>query len=251
MRGVRVIPTLLLKDGGVVKTKKFSNHTYVGDPVNAVKIFNEKEIDELAILDIDASKNRSEPNYELIHEIANEAFFPLSYGGGINNLEQAKKVFRIGFEKVILCSSALQRPELITEISEHAGASSVVYCINTKKNIFRDNLVFDFCTGTNTKYRPVDQAKLAQSLGAGEIIIQAVDRDGMYSGYDLNTIKEVSAAVDVPVVPLGGARDISDMKAAVDAGASAAAAGSMFIFFGKHRAVLITYPTNAELEATF
>ena len=248
MRRTRVIPTLLLQDNGLVKTEKFKNAKYVGDPINAIKIFNKKEIDELVFLDIQASRLNKEPDYELIKEFASEAFFPIAYGGGIKNIDQAKKILRIGIEKVVISSSALTNPKLITEIANYAGSSSVVICMDVKRTLFKGHKVV---SKNINKSMPDDPAKLIKELvtrGAGEIILHSVDKEGTYTGYDLELITKMSKIVDVPLVALGGARGIDDFKMAVKHGASAVAAGNLFIYFGKHRAVLITYPNEIELE---
>lgn len=247
MRRTRVIPTLLMMEGGLVKTKKFASPTYVGDPTNAVKIFNEKEIDELAFLDIAATQKSKEPDYDLIEEFASEAFFPLAYGGGINTLEQAKRILRIGVEKIVLGDAALRRPELITEIADFAGSSSVVVCLDCKKGTFGKSKVHSYTGFKGMETDAVEMAKKLQSFKAGEIILQAVDRDGMRSGYDIDLISRVCGEVDIPVVALGGANDLDDLAKAHAAGASALSAGSFFIFYGKHQAVLITYPSETEL----
>lgn len=248
MRRTRVIPTLLMTDGGLVKTKKFTNQVYVGDPTNAIKIFNEKEIDELVLLDIGATRSSREPDYDLIEEFASEAFFPLAYGGGVFSLEQAKRIFRIGVEKIVLGDAAMRKPELIAEIADFAGSSSVVVCLDTKKGTFGKSKVYSYTGLGMIEADPVKMAKKIQSFKAGEIILQAVDRDGMRNGYDLDLISRVSKEVDIPVVALGGANELVDLIKAHEVGASALSAGSFFVFYGKHQAVLITYPNESELE---
>lgn len=248
MRRTRVIPTLLMMAGGLVKTKKFTSPTYVGDPTNAIKIFNEKEIDELVFLDIAATREGKEPDYDLIEEFASEAFFPMAYGGGIKTLEQAKRILRIGVEKIVLGDSALRQPELITEIADFAGSSSVVVCLDCKKGTFGKSKVHSYTGFKSMETDAVKIAKAIQSFKAGEIILQAVDRDGMRRGYDIDLISRVCDEVDIPVVALGGANDLDDLARAHAAGASAVSAGSFFVFYGKHQAVLITYPNETELE---
>ena len=248
MRRTRVIPTLLMTDGGLVKTKKFADPTYVGDPTNAIKIFNEKEIDELVFLDITATRECREPDYDLIEEFASEAFFPLAYGGGITTLVQAKNILRIGVEKIVLGDAALRQPALITEIADFAGSSSVVVCLDCKKGTFGKSKIYSYTGHTGITTDVAEMAKKIQSFKAGEIILQAVDRDGTRSGYDIDLISRVSKEVDIPVVALGGANDIDDLAKAYFAGASALSAGSFFVFYGKHQAVLITYPNEVELE---
>lgn len=251
MRRQRVIPALLLSAGGLVKTREFKQPIYVGDPINAIRIFNDKEVDELVFLDISASKEGLEPNYDLIEEFASEAFFPLSYGGGISSLEQAKRILRIGIEKVVLGNTALDNPRLVQEIANFAGSSSVSVCIDVKKNFFGNDVVHSHASLKNFEKNPVYLAEVFQNLGAGEIILQSVDRDGRRTGYDLSLISKVVQKVDIPLVALGGANGLSDFYTAVEAGASAVSAGSYFIFFGKHQAVLITYPDQEEITELF
>ncbi|MDB3923137.1 AglZ/HisF2 family acetamidino modification protein [Luminiphilus sp.] len=248
MRKTRVIPTLLMADGGLVKTKKFANPTYVGDPINAIKIFNEKEIDELVFLDITASRLGKEPDYDLIEEFASEAFFPMAYGGGIKTVAQARRILRIGVEKIILGHSALSNPNLITEIADVAGSSSVVVCLDCRKGVLGKSKVHSYMGLTGFDTDAVEMAKKIQSYKGGEIILQAVDRDGLCNGYDLDLLARVACEVDIPVVALGGANSLSDFTEAHAAGASALSAGSFFVFYGKHQAVLITYPSEGELE---
>lgn len=243
MRRIRVIPVLLIQNGGLVKSIKFKNHNYIGDPINAVKIFNEKEVDEIAILDISATKEKRGPNFAKIKDIAGEAFMPLSYGGGITTLEEVKYLLYSGAEKVILNTSALDRSELITEISEQFGSQSVVVSIDVKKDwlggykVCRDN------GNKKMNLSPVDFAKLMEEAGAGEIMLTSIDRDGTYRGYDVELIKQVASAVGIPVIASGGAADITDFRKAVTEGqASAVAAGSMFVYASEQRGVMINYP---------
>jgi len=248
MHGARVIPVLLLHRGGVVKSVKFKNLTYVGDPINAVKIFNEKEIDEIVILDIDASKERRGPDMKKIQEIAGEAFIPLAYGGGISTIEQIKDLFYLGVEKVVLNHSAVHRPDLVTQAASLVGSQSVVVSIDVKKNLFGKYRVFTSNGTENTGEEPVTFAKRMQDLGAGEVFLNSIDKDGTYEGYDLPLIKQVSSAVQIPLIACGGANSIDDFYGAVQNGASAVAAGSLFVFQRPHRAVLISYPSREELK---
>jgi cyclase len=244
----RVIPVLLLQNGGLVKTLKFKQPKYVGDPINAVKIFNEKEVDELLLLDISCSINQTEPDYNLILEIVSEAFMPVGYGGGIKNADQAKRIFDLGIEKIILNTSLQTNPDLVSTISGMYGSSSVVANIDYKKNIFGKNKVF-FKNGTiKSDYNPIDWALRLQEAGAGEIILNNIDREGTYNGYDLELLAAISKKLSVPIVVSGGASSLDDFKKAIDAGASATAAGSMFIFKRPHNAVLISYPSPEELK---
>lgn len=251
MRSLRVIPVLLLKNNGLVKTVKFKNPVYVGDPINAIKIFNEKEVDELVFLDMEVTQKGGEPDYKLLQEFASEAFFPLAYGGGIRTLDQAKRIFRIGVEKIVLSSAAISNPSLVREIANYAGSSSVVICIDIKKTLFGAYNIFHRNGQKLENSNPFDMAKSMEGLGAGEIIVNSVDLDGTMSGYDCELIKKMSEVVSVPVVALGGAGSLNDLKLAAESGASAVAAGSFFVFFGKLKGVLITYPSTKDLDSAF
>lgn len=248
MKRIRIIPVLLLHKGNLVKSVNFKNYKYVGDPINAVRIFNDKEVNELVLLDIDATKDKREPNIEHITKIVSEAFMPVAYGGGITNTEQVKKIFYNGVEKVIFGKSAIDKPELITATANQFGSSSTVVCIDVKKNLFGGYRVFTNNGGIKTEKDPVVFAKEMQNAGAGEILINSIDSDGTMTGYDLNIIKKITEALNIPVVACGGAGSMQHFKDAITAGASAVAAGSFFVFHGKHKAVLITYPISGELE---
>lgn len=244
----RVIPVLLVSDGYLVKPVKFQGEKYIGDPINAVRIFNEKQVDELVICDIDASAKGTGVNWTLIEEIASEAFMPVGYGGGVATAADAKRIAGIGIEKVVVGAAAIANPGVVEEISAALGASSTVVSVDARRRLGR----YDSFTVSGTKrsgIAPVDAAVRAQELGAGEILLSSIDREGTFSGYDLGLIEQVALAVTVPVIALGGASGLPDLAAALDAGASAAAAGSMFVLNGKHRAVLITYPSPAELRS--
>lgn len=244
----RVIPTLLLKNSGLVKSERFKNFKYLGDPVNIVKIFNDKEVDEIMILDILASKENREPQYELLKDIAGEAFMPLGYGGGLNSVAQIRKILTLGFEKVCLNSTALKRPELISESADVFGSSTIVVAMDVKKNFWGKYEVFDHTTG-KTLGNPVEWAKKIQLLGAGELIVNSVDKDGTMSGYDIDLIRSISAVTHIPLIASGGAQSVKDLEEAVKkGGASAAAAGSFFVFQGPHRAVLVSYPSEQQLQ---
>lgn len=249
MLKTRVIPCLLLKNQGLVKTVKFRDPKYVGDPINAVKIFNEKEVDELVFLDITATTENRKPNFRLIADIASEAFMPFGYGGGVRDINDAKELFNLGVEKVIINSHAVDRPLFIKEASNLFGSQSIVVSIDVKKNILGKYEVHMHGGKKNTKLYPVTFAQEMEGMGAGELLINSIDRDGTQSGYDIELIKKITAAVAIPVIVSGGAGKIEDFaKAVKEGGASAVAAGSMFVFHGKHRAVLITYPSMEELE---
>lgn len=252
MLRTRVIPSLLISDGGLVKTVRFKDPKYVGDPINAVKIFNDKEVDEIVILDIDASKQARGPRFDFLAGITREAFMPMGYGGGIRNVEDVRRLLSLGFEKVVINSMALERPEFLAEVAETCGGQSVVGSIDVKKSLFGGRKVFSH-SGKQAKITdPLELALQMRKLGVGEILLNSVDRDGTFEGYDLPLIKSISEAVDIPVVAIGGAGKLSDFGAAVKEGkAAAVAAGSFFVFHGPHRAVLITYPGQDELKKVF
>lgn len=239
----RVIPVLLLKNNGLYKGIKFKKHSYVGDPHNALKIFNEKEVDELVIMDITATNEQKSPNFELLEEIACEAFMPMAYGGGLKSLEDIDKIFSIGYEKVILNTCCSLTPELITEASKKYGAQSIVAAIDVKKNFRRGYTVYTHSGSVKYKKNPVTWARELVELGAGELLVNSIDRDGTMNGYDTNIIEMISSQVSVPVVAAGGAGSIKDFAEAQNHGASAVAAGAMFVYQGPHRAVLINYPS--------
>ena len=245
----RVIPVLLVSDGYLVKPVKFDGDKYIGDPINAVRIFNEKQVDELVICDIDASVQGRGINWTLIEEIASEAFMPVGYGGGVETAADAKRIVSIGIEKVVLNSVLDANPAAVTEISEALGSSSTVVSIDARKKLTGGYETYVQRGSKKTGLTPVDAAKRAEALGAGEILISSIDRESTFSGYDLKLVRSVAEAVNVPVIALGGASGVADLSDALDAGASAVAAGSIFVLNGKHRAVLITYPTPAEIQS--
>lgn len=244
----RIIPVLLYDDRDLIKTINFKDRTYLGDPVNAVKIFNRKGIDELSVLDIGATKNHREPDFELLKDIASEAFMPLSCGGGITNLEQVHELLAIGYEKVVINSELVRNPKLITESAEAFGSQSIVVSIDAKIIKGQYNCVINDGQEVTDKV-PVELAREAERLGAGEIIINSVDRDGMMQGYDIELVRSVADAVKIPVTAIGGAGGIADLKKVLDEGhAHAAAGGSMFVYYGRLKAVLITAPSETELK---
>ena len=249
IRRTRVIPCLLLRGRELVKTERFRRARYVGDALNTVRILNEKEVDELLVLDIDAASQNRAPQTGLIRDLAGECFMPLTYGGGVKTLQQMEGLFSAGCEKIALHQAALERPAFVEEAVRAFGSQSVSVVINAKKNLFGGYAVTDARVKKTGAAGPVERAKQLAESGAGEIVLQSVDRDGTRAGYDLELIRQVAAAVRVPVVALGGAGSIEDLKRAADAGASAVAAGSFFVFHGKHQAVLVTYPTPNELDA--
>ena len=248
----RIIPILLLKGEGLYKTRKFKDPVYVGDPVNCIKIFNEKEVDELSFLDIEATKKNSEPNFKVLKDIASECFMPLSYGGGINSLEMVRELTCIGFEKIIINSAAYINKKLIPQISKNFGVSTVVASIDVKKNWYGKEQV-RICSGSEKiPYSPEEWAVELENQGAGEIIINSIDNDGEMNGYDLDLIKRISSIVSIPVIAAGGASTMEDFNNAIHkSGASAVAAGAMFVFHGKHRAVLIKYPEEKDRQLLF
>lgn len=246
-----MIPCLLLRRGGLVKTRRFRDAKYVGDPVNAIRIFNEKEVDELMVLDIVASKEGLEPDYRMIGQFAGECFMPLCYGGGICTLDQARRVFSLGVEKVCLQSAALDRPAIITEIAEQFGSQSVVVSVDVKRDWLRRPGLYQSRSGKILDRDWLGFLRSAVDAGAGEVVLNAVDRDGEMAGYDVELIRKGADAVSVPLIALGGAGTLEHLRQAVTAGASAVAAGAMFVFYGPHRAVLISYPPYSELEKLF
>lgn len=244
----RVIPCLLLKGRGLYKTVRFRDPKYVGDPMNAVRIFNEKGVDELVILDIAASVSGRGPDLELVRDIASEAFIPLCYGGGVRSLSQYAALVRLGVEKVAVNTALVEVPGLISEAARQFGSQSVVASIDVKRNLLGRYRVCVRSGTQATDLDPVTAARQAADAGAGEIILNAIDRDGMMQGMDTALIRTVTQAVSVPVVAIGGAGNLEHIREAIrEGGASAVSAGSLFVFTGPHRAVLITYPSEAEL----
>lgn len=252
MHRIRVIPSLLMENGGLVKTVQFGKRTYLGDPINIIRIFNDKEVDEVALLDIGATPEKRGPDYAAIEKIASQCFMPLAYGGGITKIEEIQKLFKLGVEKAVLNTSAITTPALITEAAAAFGAQAIMVSIDVKKSWTGKYDVVTRCGKQATGRTPVEWAKEAVRLGAGEILLNAIDRDGTMKGYDLVLIRAITSEVDVPVIACGGANSLDDFRMAVREGhAAAVAAGSMFVFHGKHRAVLINYPTQTSLKKTF
>ena len=246
----RIIPALLLRNESLVKTFQFGKFTYVGDPCNTVRIFNELEVDELLFLDITATKEGRSPNLKILAEIANECFMPLSYGGGIRSLEQAKSVFELGFEKVAVNTSAVRDPVLITEIARQYGSQAVMVSIDVKSNYWGKQTVRTNSGSCNTGYDTVRWAQEVEDLGAGEILLTSIDREGTWEGFDLALIKSVSDSVSIPVVAHGGAGAVDDIVKAVKFGnASAVALGSMVVFQKKGMGVLVNFLDHELLDA--
>lgn len=250
MPRARIIPCLLVRDGGLVKTRRFGDDKYVGDPINAVRIFNEKEADELIVVDIDATIEGREPNYAMIENLAAECRMPLCYGGGITTAEQAKRIMSLGVEKVSLSAAAIARPALVTEIAAQVGNQSVVVVLDVKKKLLGGYRAFTRNGKVDAKISPVDFACEVERLGAGEIVLNAIDHDGMMDGYDLTIARQVRDAVRLPLTLMGGAGALAHMQEAVQQlGTIGLAAGSFFVFKGQYRAVLISYPSHAERAA--
>jgi len=248
MLKARVMPCLLLRNEGLVKTVKFRNFSYVGDPINAVRIYNDMEVDELIFLDILASTEKHEPPYKLIEEIAGECFMPLAYGGGIKDVGQMRKLFSLGVEKVILNTSAYETPDIITEGARLFGCQAIVASIDVRKTVFGKYEVAVLDGKKRTGLDPLEYARKMEAIGAGEIMITSIDRDGTWEGYDIELTRRVADAVGIPVIASGGAGSVEDIGRVVKEGhASAAAIGSMAVFQGKDLGVLIKFPRPAEL----
>jgi len=245
---IRVIPSLLLHKGGLIKSVQFKNYKYVGDPINAVKIFNEKEVDEIAVIDIDATRDNRPPNFEAIAEIASEAFMPMAYGGGITKLDEVKKILLSGFEKVIINKTLHTNLNLVTQAANLVGSQSVVASLDIKKSLFGGYKIYTDNGKNSINTKPEQFAKMLENAGVGEILINNIDADGTYKGFDTNLIQSIASVVNIPVIAIGGAGSVEDFVKAKQAGASAVAAGSMFVFQRPHQAVLISYPTQKELK---
>lgn len=251
MTNIRIIPVLSLHNSGLVKTVKFSNPKYIGDPINAVRIFNDKEVDELVFLDITASSLNHKPNFKIIEEVASECFMPLSYGGGISNINEVKTLFSLGVEKVIFNSIVSVNPRLVKEVSDIYGSQSIVVSVDVKKNFLGKYEAYTHSGSKKINRSLKEYISEINSLGIGELILNSIDNDGLLKGYDLALISTVSKLVDIPVVALGGASNLNDFRMAVDAGAHAVAASSFFVYHGKHKAVLISYPTKEQILKLF
>lgn len=247
----RVIPVLLYDGSGLVKSVKFKDYKYVGDLLNAVKILNEKEVDELVLLDISATPTKHAPDLCLISDVASECFMPLAYGGGIGKLADIEAIFKVGVEKVVINSAAVEDANFIRQAVAVCGSQSIVVSIDVKREFLGKYNVYIHCGRRNTGLEPVEFARRMETLGVGEIILNSIDRDGTMQGYDVDLLKRVTSAIKIPVVACGGAGSLNDFAQAIQSGASAVAAGSMFVFYGKHRAVLINYPTRTELGQVF
>ena len=248
----RIIPSLLLHDKGLVKTVNFKSPKYVGDPINAVRIFNEKEVDELAFFDIDASVLNQEPDYNLIEKIANQSRMPLCYGGGVKTVEQAQKIFSLGIEKIALSSAVIQNPQLINRVVERVGSQSVVVVLDIKKRLFGGYEIYTHNGKNATGINPIKFAKEIELLGAGELIINSIDQDGVMKGYEMNLIDKIAESISIPLTVLGGGGSLLDIEKVIDKhGVIGVAAGSLFVFKGPYRAVLINYPNQDEKNKIF
>lgn len=238
----RIIPCLQLINDSLYKTVQFKNPSYIGDPINTVRIFNELEVDELCFLDIRASFEARQPNYRLLEEIANECFMPLSYGGGVSNIESVRTILSLGFEKIVLNTEALQNVKLVAQLSEYFGSQAVIGAIDVRKNFWGKYEVYTNSGTTKIGIDPIEYAKQLIQLGVGELLITSIDREGTWKGYDVTLIKKITEIASVPVIANGGAGEISHIRQAIDNGASAAALGSMVVYQKKDMGVLINYP---------
>ncbi len=240
---------MLLKNGGLVKTIQFKDPAYIGDPINTVKIFNDKEVDEIIILDLNATKDKKGPDYALVKNIASESFMPFCYGGGISSLQEMEKILTSGAEKIALNSITFSNPLLIEEAAKNFGNQSIVVSIDVKKNIFGKHKVYSNSGKHNTDKDPVEHAIEMENRGAGELLVTSIDQEGTSKGYDIDIISKIANAVSIPVIANGGAGEIEDFtKVILKANASAVAASSLFIYYGKHRSVLVTFPEQKILS---
>jgi cyclase len=247
MRRVRVIAILLIKGEDVYKTVKFRSPSYIGDPINTLRLFNDLEVDEIIVLDIDASKQSKSPNIDLIENLGSECFMPLTYGGGIKTMDDIANVLFQGVEKVSINSASYDSLDLIKEASNKYGSSTIVASVDIKIGLFGTNKVYNYITQKSLSIDVLTYIKSIEESGAGEILLNFVDRDGTFKGYDEKLIKKLSKMVSIPIVIAGGARDLEDFYLAIKNGASAVAAGSMFVYYGKYNAVLVNYPTQEKL----
>jgi cyclase len=247
----RIIPCLLIRNKGLVKTVNFMDGKYVGDPINTVRIFNEKEVDELIVLDIDATSSGKEPDYQMIGHLAEECRMPLCYGGGVRSIEQAQRIFGLGVEKIAISSAAVERPHIGEEAADRVGRQSVIVVLDirtrSKGSVYE---VWSHNGKTNTGKCPIEFARQLEAYGAGEIVLNSIDRDGTMVGYDIDLAEKVRNVTNIPLTVLGGAGSLQDIKQLIRRlGVIGAAAGSLFVFNGIYRAVLINYPARAEKDA--
>lgn len=249
MLRTRIIPALLLRNESLVKTVRFGRFTYVGDPCNTVRIFNELEVDELLFLDITATREGRSPNLKVLADIANECFMPVAYGGGVRSIEEAKAIFQVGFEKIVINSYALENPTIVTLLAEQFGSQAVVVSIDIKKNIWGVGQVRTIAGSKNTGRDPVAWAREVEALGAGEILLTSIDREGSWEGFDIDVIRDVVSTVNIPVIAHGGAGCVEHIGEVVrTGGASAVGLGSMVVFQKKGMGVLVNFPDKEELE---
>lgn len=245
----RVIPCLLVHDKGLVKTVQFKDPKYVGDPINAVRIFNEKESDELMVIDIDATRDNREPDYKMIEHLAAECRMPLCYGGGVKTAEQAQRIFSLGVEKIAISSAAIHTPELISEMADRVGSQSVVVVVDVKKKLFGGYEMYTHNGKKSTGKNPFEFVAKMEALGAGEIVVNSIDQDGLMKGYDLALIEKIRQSISLPLTVLGGAGSLQDIGNLINKyGIIGAAAGSLFVFKGVYKAVLINYPNWNEKD---
>ncbi|WP_417624807.1 AglZ/HisF2 family acetamidino modification protein [Paremcibacter congregatus] len=248
----RIIPCLQLEGASLVKTVKFKKPTYIGDPINAVRIFNEKEVDELVLIDIRASKRGTEIQYELIEHIASECFMPLAYGGGIKTIDDVQRIINLGVEKVIINTAGLDGGNLFKQATEKLGSQSVIASLDVKKNLFGQYSVYTKSGSKKVNRTIEDVVKYIIDSGVGEIVVNSINHDGMMQGYDLEITNRVASQINIPVMACGGAGKLDDIVRVVkEAGVSSAAAGSLFIYQGKHKAVLINYPKYERIKELF
>lgn len=249
MLRTRVIPVLLLRNESLVKTVQFGRFTYIGDPCNTVRIFNELEVDELILLDITATNEARKPNLKVLADVANECFMPLGYGGGIRDFDSAKAIFKSGYEKVSLNTYACENPDFVTQLAEHYGSQAVMASIDVKKNIWGNYHVYTHSGKKSTGLDPVEMAQQLEEKGVGEILLTSIDREGTWNGFDLELVKKVTDAVNIPVIANGGAGCIDDVKNVVHlANASAVALGSLVVFQKKGMGVLVNFPSKDALD---
>jgi cyclase len=248
----RIIPCLLLHQKGLVKTVNFKSPKYVGDPINTVRIFNEKEVDELAFFDIDATVLNKEPDYILIEKLANQSRMPLCYGGGVTTVEQAQKIFGLGIEKIALSSAVIRNPHLVSQIADRVGSQSVIVVLDVKKKLLGGYEIYTHNGKKSTGINSIKFAKELEQLGAGEIIINSIDQDGVMKGYDMNLIDKIAESISIPLTVLGGAGSLADIEKVIEKhGVIGVASGSLFVFKGPYKAVLINYPTQIEKNIIF
>lgn len=252
MLDIRIIPVLLYKNQGLYKSVNFKNHNYIGDPINAIKIFNDKEVDELIFLDIDASTKKTGVNYNLIEQITGECFMPLSYGGGISTLVEIEKILKLGVEKVVINSYAINNLNFIKEASDKFGSSTIVVSVDYKKDLFGRLRVYSKSGNEKSSLAPIQYCLLLEEYGVGEIMLNSIDHDGIMNGYDLQTIEEAVKKIGVPLIACGGAGTLEDFKKLYElTNVSAMAAGSMFVYHGPFKAVLINYPSAEDKKYIF